>query len=83
MTRNGRSIVLTAVLALILVYMFSIIGYMFFRDDFLVSVDSELGSKLKIWCLFCYDEFCFKMTIINILCFLQMKLRLIALRKKR
>ncbi|KAL1403241.1 hypothetical protein pipiens_005756 [Culex pipiens pipiens] len=40
-TRNGRSIVLTAVLALILVYMFSIIGYMFFRDDFLVPVDEE------------------------------------------
>ncbi|KAK3929989.1 Inositol 1,4,5-trisphosphate receptor [Frankliniella fusca] len=45
-TRNGRSIILTAVLALILVYMFSIIGYMFFRDDFLVSVDSDLGGEL-------------------------------------
>ncbi|XP_046406859.1 inositol 1,4,5-trisphosphate receptor isoform X3 [Ischnura elegans] len=41
-TRNGRSIILTAVLALILVYMFSIIGYMFFKDDFLVSVDDEV-----------------------------------------
>lgn len=41
-TRNGRSIILTAVLALILVYMFSIIGYMFFKDDFLVSVDEEI-----------------------------------------
>ncbi|XP_023031789.1 inositol 1,4,5-trisphosphate receptor isoform X2 [Drosophila willistoni] len=40
-TRNGRSIVLTAVLALILVYLFSIIGYMFFKDDFLVPVDFE------------------------------------------
>ncbi|XP_031335634.1 inositol 1,4,5-trisphosphate receptor isoform X3 [Photinus pyralis] len=40
-TRNGRSIILTAVLAIILVYMFSIIGYMFFKDDFLVSVDEE------------------------------------------
>ncbi|XP_037294714.1 inositol 1,4,5-trisphosphate receptor isoform X4 [Manduca sexta] len=38
-TRNGRSILLTAVLALVLVYMFSIVGYMFFRDHFLVSVD--------------------------------------------
>jgi len=38
-TRNGRSIVLTAVLALILVYMFSLVGFMFFRDDFLVTVD--------------------------------------------
>lgn len=41
-TRNGRSIILTAVLALILVYMFSIIGYMFFKDDFLVDVDDEI-----------------------------------------
>ncbi|CAO1407028.1 unnamed protein product [Diamesa hyperborea] len=41
-TRNGRSIILTAVLALILVYMFSIIGYIFFKDDFLVSVDDDL-----------------------------------------
>ncbi|XP_055933546.1 inositol 1,4,5-trisphosphate receptor-like isoform X7 [Argiope bruennichi] len=38
-TRNGRSIILTAVLALILVYLFSIIGYLFFRDDFLMEVD--------------------------------------------
>ncbi len=38
-TRNGRSIILTAVLALILVYMFSIIGFILFRDDFLVEVD--------------------------------------------
>ncbi|CAH1265900.1 ITPR1 [Branchiostoma lanceolatum] len=38
-TRNGRSIVLTAVLAVILIYLFSIIGYLFFEDDFLVDVD--------------------------------------------
>ncbi|XP_019760467.2 inositol 1,4,5-trisphosphate receptor [Dendroctonus ponderosae] len=48
-TRNGRSIILTAVLALILVYMFSIIGYMFFRDDFIVSVNKkEDGTCEKI-----------------------------------
>lgn len=41
-TRNGRSIILTAVLALILVYMFSLIGFMFFKDDFLVTVDEEI-----------------------------------------
>lgn len=41
-TRNGRSIILTAVLALILVYLFSIIGYMFFKDDFLVQVDDDI-----------------------------------------
>lgn len=41
-TRNGRSIIFTAVLALILVYLFSIIGYVFFKDDFLVSVDDDI-----------------------------------------
>ncbi|KAM7433039.1 Inositol 1 [Porites harrisoni] len=38
-TRNGRSIILTAVLALILVYMFSIIGFLFLKDDFLVETE--------------------------------------------
>ena len=46
-TRNGRSILLTAVLALILVYMFSIIGYIFFKDDFLVEVDSDFTTDLS------------------------------------
>lgn len=45
-TRNGRSIILTAVLALILVYMFSIIGYMFFKDDFIVSVKKKNGKNI-------------------------------------
>lgn len=44
-TRNGRSIILTAILALILVYLFSIIGYLFFRDDFLMEVDIRESSK--------------------------------------
>ncbi|XP_048112717.1 inositol 1,4,5-trisphosphate receptor type 2-like isoform X2 [Alosa alosa] len=38
-TRNGRSIILTAVLALILVYLFSIVGFLFFKDDFRISVE--------------------------------------------
>ncbi|XP_038857354.1 inositol 1,4,5-trisphosphate receptor type 2 [Salvelinus namaycush] len=37
-TRNGRSIVLTAVLALILVYLFSIVGFLFLKDDFRMDV---------------------------------------------
>ncbi|GAB6029930.1 hypothetical protein CHUAL_005626 [Chamberlinius hualienensis] len=47
-TRNGRSIVLTAVLALILVYLFSIIGFLFFKDDFLLEVQPQplIGSEL-------------------------------------
>lgn len=49
-TRNGRSIVLTAVLALILVYLFSIVGYIFFKDDFILAVDripNKTLGKLK------------------------------------
>lgn len=47
MTRNGRSIILTAVLALILVYIFSVVGYVFFKDDFLVDVDADALRKGK------------------------------------
>jgi len=42
-TKNGRSILLTAVLAFILIYLFSIVGFIFFRDDFMIEVDA-LGS---------------------------------------
>ncbi|KXJ16906.1 Inositol 1,4,5-trisphosphate receptor type 1 [Exaiptasia diaphana] len=38
-TRNGRSIILTALLALILVYMFSLVAFLFLKDDFLVETD--------------------------------------------
>ncbi|XP_018621500.1 inositol 1,4,5-trisphosphate receptor type 2 isoform X3 [Scleropages formosus] len=43
-TRNGRSIILTAVLALILVYLFSIVGFLFLRDDFRMEVDRLLDT---------------------------------------
>ncbi|XP_017271430.1 inositol 1,4,5-trisphosphate receptor type 1 isoform X1 [Kryptolebias marmoratus] len=46
-TRNGRSIVLTAVLALILVYLFSIVGYIFFKDDFILEVDRIPNTTQK------------------------------------
>lgn len=39
MTRNGRSILLTALLALILVYLFSIVGFLCLKDDFIMEVD--------------------------------------------
>uniref|UniRef100_A0A4W4FNN7 Inositol 1,4,5-trisphosphate receptor n=1 Tax=Electrophorus electricus TaxID=8005 RepID=A0A4W4FNN7_ELEEL len=38
-TRNGRSILLTAVLAIILVYLFSIVGFLCLRHDFIMEVD--------------------------------------------
>ncbi|MEQ2193595.1 hypothetical protein XENOCAPTIV_005118, partial [Xenoophorus captivus] len=43
-TRNGRSIILTAILALFLVYFFSIIGFIFFKNDFQMEVDPLLAS---------------------------------------
>ncbi|XP_016418671.1 inositol 1,4,5-trisphosphate receptor type 1-like [Sinocyclocheilus rhinocerous] len=46
-TRNGRSIVLTAVLGLILVYLFSIVGYMFFKDDFILEVNRIPNGTLE------------------------------------
>uniref|UniRef100_A0A8C7RLZ9 Inositol 1,4,5-trisphosphate receptor n=1 Tax=Oncorhynchus mykiss TaxID=8022 RepID=A0A8C7RLZ9_ONCMY len=46
-TRNGRSILLTAVLALILVYLFSIVGYIFFQDDFLLNIDRIPNKTLE------------------------------------
>ena len=38
-TRNSRSILLTALFAVILVYLFSIIGFIFFKDDFIMDAD--------------------------------------------
>ncbi|XP_056279702.1 inositol 1,4,5-trisphosphate receptor type 3 isoform X2 [Pseudoliparis swirei] len=38
-TRNGRSILLTALLALILVYLFSIVGFLCLKHDFIMEVD--------------------------------------------
>uniref|UniRef100_A0A8B9HTW6 Inositol 1,4,5-trisphosphate receptor n=1 Tax=Astyanax mexicanus TaxID=7994 RepID=A0A8B9HTW6_ASTMX len=59
-TRNGRSIVLTAVLALILVYLFSIVGYIFFKDDFILAVDripnKTLGKNLYIYIYIYIDK---------------------------
>lgn len=49
-TRNGRSIILTAVLALILVYLFSIVAFLFFRDDFLVQVDRSVSRSIDGGC---------------------------------
>uniref|UniRef100_A0AAQ5ZMC5 Inositol 1,4,5-trisphosphate receptor n=1 Tax=Amphiprion ocellaris TaxID=80972 RepID=A0AAQ5ZMC5_AMPOC len=46
-TRNGRSIILTAVLAIFLVYFFSIIGFLFLKDDFRMEVDRLPPSNLR------------------------------------
>ncbi|XP_069046498.1 inositol 1,4,5-trisphosphate-gated calcium channel ITPR3 isoform X1 [Lepisosteus oculatus] len=44
-TRNGRSILLTALLALILVYLFSIVGFLFLKNDFIMEVDHLSQAK--------------------------------------
>lgn len=66
-TRNGRSIVLTAVLALILVYLFSIVGYIIFKDDFILTVDrisnKTLGENNRWISLWCCPKLCLKMKL--------------------
>uniref|UniRef100_A0A8D2LZ38 Inositol 1,4,5-trisphosphate receptor n=1 Tax=Varanus komodoensis TaxID=61221 RepID=A0A8D2LZ38_VARKO len=57
-TRNGRSIILTAVLALILVYLFSIVGYLFFKDDFILEVDKLPNETLLPGGEFLYSNVC-------------------------
>ncbi|XP_016523534.1 inositol 1,4,5-trisphosphate receptor type 2 isoform X1 [Poecilia formosa] len=49
-TRNGRSIILTAILALFLVYFFSIIGYIFFKNDFRMEVDHLHAKRPDMLC---------------------------------
>jgi hypothetical protein len=43
-TRNGKSIMLTMMLALILIYLFSLVGFVIFRDDFLANVQRNKYS---------------------------------------
>ena len=43
-TRNGKSIMLTMMLALILIYLFSLLGFVFFRDDFLSNIQKKKHS---------------------------------------
>jgi len=52
-TKNGRSILLTAVLAVILIYLFSIVGFMFFRDDFMIEVNAldAVGINKGLYCV--------------------------------
>ena len=44
-TKNSRSILLTGVLAVILIYLFSIVGFIFFKDDFVMEVETVGVSK--------------------------------------
>lgn len=48
-TQNGKSILLTVVLALVIVYIYSIFGFLFFRDKFVVN-DEVCTSPLPRCC---------------------------------
>uniref|UniRef100_A0A8C1LRK3 Inositol 1,4,5-trisphosphate receptor n=1 Tax=Cyprinus carpio TaxID=7962 RepID=A0A8C1LRK3_CYPCA len=56
-TRNGRSILLTAVLAIILVYLFSIVGFLFLRNDFIMEVDRIIVLASELSCEFFFNLF--------------------------
>ena len=44
-TGNLRSIIFTFILAVILVYFFSIVGFMFLQDDFLIEVNPVYSAQ--------------------------------------
>lgn len=48
-TKNIRSILFTALLAIILVYLFSIVGFVFFQEDFLIEAE-DLPSAPSASC---------------------------------
>ncbi len=44
-TKNAKSVLLTAVFAVILIYLFSICGFLFLQDDFLMEVNPKVDGK--------------------------------------
>ncbi|KAK4470965.1 hypothetical protein MN116_006470 [Schistosoma mekongi] len=40
-TKNGRSIFLTGILALIIIYLYAIVGYAYFQNDFTIEIDAD------------------------------------------
>ena len=46
-TKNIRSILFTALLAIILVYLFSIVGFVFFQEDFLIEAEDLPSSTAR------------------------------------
>jgi hypothetical protein len=43
--RNAKSVILTAVFAVIIIYLFAICGYLFIQDDFLMEVNTKIDDQ--------------------------------------
>jgi len=41
MTKNAKSVLLTTVFAVIIIYIFSIFGFLFLQNDFIMEVDPK------------------------------------------
>ena len=52
-TRNGKSILLTTILALILVYLFSVVGFLFLRGQFNITLSHTFTIPLLYVRCFC------------------------------
>ncbi|CAH8540652.1 unnamed protein product [Dicrocoelium dendriticum] len=48
-TKNGRSIMLTALLALVILYIYAVVGFLYFKDDFVLEVE-HLGPHTYFHC---------------------------------
>jgi hypothetical protein len=46
-TKNSRSIILTFLLGVILIYLFTIMAFLYFRDDFYLEVEPQLSTFVK------------------------------------
>lgn len=50
-TQNGRSILLTVVLALVIIYIYAIFGFIFFRNKFTIGDDEDFHCSSMFECL--------------------------------
>ena len=44
-TKNAKSVLLTAIFAVIIIYLFSICGFLFLQDDFIMEIESKIPSE--------------------------------------
>ncbi len=54
-TKNAKSVLLTAVFAVIIIYLFSIFGFLFLQNDFIMEVDPNTDSNLHVFHSSCFE----------------------------